>query len=459
MKKNGFGERLKQLLKQKSLTQAQVANAIGTSIPSVNRWTKGGEIEYENLRALADFLEVNWVWLRYGDEAIESLQSAEPDNGPMKDLRREYLNQILDNEARMKAALEMAQIINWEWNVLTGTVTCSENATALFGVTDDHLPNCMMPFTELPLEELISTFGSGVPYNWDFEVTDDAGQTKWFSSRAKLIFDAARRPVKVIGVSADITDRKQAESALAQNEYMLKKIIDIIPVGLWVADESGNICLANPEVQRIWGGAKYVGLDQYGEYKGWWEKDGQPLGAEGWTLARAVKHGETSSPEVVNIEAFDGTNRTIIMHATPLRDAENKIIGAIEINQDITALKDTERTLKTSLAQWQAVFDQEAFAVIQLDENLHIKQVSEQLKQALPDSVKHRQLTDLFDKSLAENIQKQLRDAPRKTISSFQIDKATEAGNSPLYVIHDERQNITPMTLIFCLNAHLTILA
>src|SRR5690606_475417 len=153
--KNGFGERLKALLKQKSLTQGQVALAVGTSIPSVNRWTKGGEIEYENLRSLADFLEVNWVWLRYGDEAIESLQAVEPEKNVMKDLRREYLNQILENEARMKAALEMAQIINWEWNVLTGTVSCSENASELFGVTIEHLPNCMMPFTQLPIEQII----------------------------------------------------------------------------------------------------------------------------------------------------------------------------------------------------------------------------------------------------------------------------------------------------------------
>lgn len=241
MKKNGFGERLKVLLKQKSLTQAQAANAIGTSIPSVNRWTKGGEIEYENLRSLADFLEVNWVWLRYGDEAIESLQAAEPDNGPSKDLRREYLNQILENEARMKAALEMAQIINWEWNVLTGAVTCSENAAELFGVTADHLPNCMLPFTELPIEQLIDTFGSGQPHHWDFEVTGEEGHTKWFSSRAELIYDTVKRPIKVIGISADITARKQAETALTHSEYIQKKIIDIVPVGLWVADETGKI--------------------------------------------------------------------------------------------------------------------------------------------------------------------------------------------------------------------------
>lgn len=455
MKKNGFGERLKVLLKQKSLTQAQVANAIGTSIPSVNRWTKGGEIEYENLRSLADFLEVNWVWLRYGDEAIESLQAASPDNGPMKDLRREYLNQILENEARMKAALEMAQIINWEWNVLTGTVTCSENATQLFGVTADHLPNCIMPFTQLPLEELVTTFGSGQPHNWDFEVTDDTGQTKWFSSRAELIYDAANRPIKVIGVSSDITDRKQAELALAQSEYIQKRIIDIIPVGLWVADETGKICLANPEVQRIWGGAKYVGLEQYGEYRGWWEKNGKELGAEGWTLARAVKHGETSEPEIVNIEAFDGQQRTIIMHATPLKNVGGEIIGAIEVNQDITDLKNTERTLMTSLVQWQAVFDQNEFAVIQLDDKLQIKKVSEKLKQSLKTTAKSKQLTDLLDTVIAEKIMHRLANAPSQTLSSFRIDEGLAGADhrTPIFVVHDERHNIKPMTLIFVLSA------
>lgn len=452
MKKNGFGERLKALLKQNSLTQAQVASAIGTSIPSVNRWTKGGEIEYDNLRALADFLKVNWVWLRYGDEAIESLQSAEPNNSAMKDLRREYLNQILDNEARMKAALEMAQIINWEWNVLTGTVTCSDNAETLFGVTADHLPNCMMPFTQLPLEELITTFGSGSPYNWDFEVITDDGRTKWFSSRAELVFDAAKRPVKVIGISADITDRKQAEMALAHSEYLQKKIIDIIPVGLWVADETGKICLANPEVQRIWGGAKYVGLDQYGEYKGWWEKNGEPLTAEDWTLARAVTEGETSKPEIVNIEAFDGQQRTIIMHATPLKDNENNIIGGIEVNQDVTELKTTERSLKQSLAQWQAIFAQDALAVIQLDEALQIKSLSEKLVKHLKStSANHAQpmLDQFFTESTVKKIIEKLKQPAADALTVFELSEVQSEQNRSIYVIHDERQDIAPMTLVF----------
>lgn len=330
MPKNGFGDRLKDLLKQKGLTQSQVATAAGTSIPSVNRWTRGGEIEYDHLRTLADYLEVNWVWLRYGNEAISSLQDSMSDNGSVSDTRREYLSQIMDSETRMRLALEMAEIVHWEWNVLTDKLSYSDNALSVFDQIPDNFRSTLLPFSDLKLEALIELFSKHEPYQWDFVFEPEISvTTRWFASRGKLIFDLLHRPVKIIAVSAEITNRKLAERALERSEYMMRKIIETIPVGLWAADETSQICLANPEVQRIWGGAKYVKVKDFGLYKGHWEKTGEEVGAEGWTLARAVTHGETSSPEVVNIEAFDGEKRTIIMYATPLFDNDNQIIGAM----------------------------------------------------------------------------------------------------------------------------------
>lgn len=412
MKNNGFGERLKTLLKQNKMTQAQVAAAVRTSVPSVNRWTKGGEIEYTNLRALADFLDVNWIWLRYGDEAIASLQSDMPANNAMTDLRKEYLNQIIDNEAKMKSALEMAEIVNWEWNVLTGTVTCSQNAEAIFGVETSHLPNCMLPFAEAPIDELEETFGQPQPHTWDFAIQAEDGSEKWFSSRARLVYDAAKRPAKVIGISADITARKTTENALAESEYMMRKIIDLIPVGLWAADAEGKICLANPEVKRIWGGAKYVGLEQYGEYKGWWEESGEPVGAEGWTLARAVKNGETSQPETVKIKAFDGQHRIITMFSTPLYNQQDQLIGAIEVNQDISDIKAAEHSLKSSLEEWEIIFQQPLFGVLQLNGD-QISRVSEALVKAFP-AAKNQpcSLDDIFVPDTRKDIEDYLTAKP-----------------------------------------------
>ncbi|MFT7414446.1 MAG: transcriptional regulator with XRE-family HTH domain, partial [Methylophagaceae bacterium] len=307
MQKNGFADRLKILLKQKALTQSQVAMAAGTSVPSVNRWTRGGEIEYDNLRTLADYLEVNWVWLRYGSEAISSLQESMSDDSAVSDTRREYLSQIMESEVRMKSAFEMAEIVHWEWNVLTGKLTYSDNALSIFGQTPNNLRSTLLPFTDLSLEALIELFSKHEPYQWDFLYEQNNSKPpRWFASRGKLIFDLLHRPIKIIAISAEITKRKLAEKALERSEYMMRKIIETIPVGLWVADETSQIYIANPEVKRIWGGAKYVKLKDYGQYKGRWEKTGKKVGAADWTLARAVTSGETSKPEVVNIEAFDG---------------------------------------------------------------------------------------------------------------------------------------------------------
>lgn len=451
MPKNGFGDRLKDLLKQKGLTQSQVATAAGTSIPSVNRWTRGGEIEYDHLRTLADYLEVNWVWLRYGNEAISSLQDSMSDNGSVSDTRREYLSQIMDSETRMRSALEMAEIVHWEWNVLTDKLSYSDNALSVFDQIPDNFRSTLLPFSDLKLEALIELFSKHEPYQWDFVFEPEISvTTRWFASRGKLIFDLLHRPVKIIAVSAEITNRKLAEHALERSEYMMRKIIETIPVGLWAADETSQICLANPEVQRIWGGAKYVKVKDFGLYKGHWEKTGEEVGAEGWTLARAVTHGETSTPEVVNIEAFDGEKRTIIMYATPLFDNDNQIIGAIEVNQDITDLKKTERSLQQSLSQWDAIFDQSLFGIVYFSQDNIILKINERLAsylQKTPSSLTGLSIERVFDATTTFNIGEQIRLMKNHQVIAFQlsgalklVDDERSENEFTMYFVHDNQQ-------------------
>lgn len=348
--KHQFSVRLTALLKEKQLTLVQVANAVGKSVPSIHRWTRGGEIDYENLRALAKFLEVNWIWLRYGDEVIEEFKESISSNQSVANERLEYLSKIMENEARMNLAQDMAGIATWEWNVLTNELQGSPNFEQIFGQSITKTRSHLLPFEALGLTDLIQSFSdTTLVKEWDFNLPQlESESDRWFISRAKLMYDAQNRPNKIVGVSIDITERKQSQKAIEKSEYILRKVIETIPVGLWIADQNGRITVANPEAERIWGGAKLVDLEQYGDYKGWWEDSGKEVGNEGWTLARAVKHGEVSKGETVNIKAFDGAERTIIMSAIPLLDENNKIIGAIEVNQDITDFKSNKEHTKES---------------------------------------------------------------------------------------------------------------
>lgn len=458
MKKNSFSDRLKLLLEQKQLTLAEVARSVGTSTPSVHRWTKGGEIEYENLRLLAKFLDVNWIWLRYGDEALEGLQESLVTNGSVAEERRKFLSEIMENEARMNLAQEMARIVTWQWNVLTDELTASSNSKMIFGQSIDNLHSNLLPFKDLDLESLKAKFSSNrLGWEWDFSLLSNNSDENWFTSRGQLIFDSQDRPIKVVAVSIDITERKRMEKSLERSEYLMRKVMETIPVGLFIADDKGRISTVNPEAERIWGGTKLVELDGYGEYKGWWESTGKQVRGSDWTLARAVEHGQVNRGEVVNIEAFDGELRTIIMSAIPLLDIDNKIIGAIEVNQDITSLKRIEDSLKVTVEQWKSITEQSLIGIAyktSTDDFLHVNARFAELLNSSVEELTHDSLENLFDENTRKLYLKHLDNAHAGEPTKFmvQVKLKAKAGLTEdlwLSVICNPVANSAFKTLVF----------
>jgi diguanylate cyclase (GGDEF)-like protein/PAS domain S-box-containing protein len=127
---------------------------------------------------------------------------------------------------------------------------------------------------------------------------------------------------------------------------VLQQVLAILPVGVWLMDETGKIVYGNPAAQAIWGGARYVGPERFGEYRGWWAATGEPIRAEEWAAARAIRSGETSIDEEIEIECFDGARKVMLNSAIPLRRADDRIEGAIIVNHDITGRKRAEERLR-----------------------------------------------------------------------------------------------------------------
>jgi len=123
------------------------------------------------------------------------------------------------------------------------------------------------------------------------------------------------------------------------DKEVLIKMLQLLPVGVWIMNREGRIIHGNPAGQQIWAGARYVGMAQFGEYKGWRADTGKLIAAEEWAASRAITKGEVSLKEEINIECFDGSSKTILNSAMPIKDADGAIIGAIIVNEDITELK------------------------------------------------------------------------------------------------------------------------
>lgn len=171
------------------------------------------------------------------------------------------------------------------------------------------------------------------------------GQPVWVHATCAIVPDDVGQPRYLVQQAQDISERKRAEAVLRERD-LLKKVLAILPVGVWILDKTGRIVEGNLAAHRIWGGARYVGLKGMGEYRGWWLKTREPIAADAWPATRAITHGETATGDLIEIETFDGHRKIIRNAAMPLRDADGAIEGAVVVNEDITALKTTESALR-----------------------------------------------------------------------------------------------------------------
>jgi diguanylate cyclase (GGDEF)-like protein len=178
-------------------------------------------------------------------------------------------------------------------------------------------------------------------------------EQRWFVSRFTRFIHEDR--TYLIALHENITMQKQADNKRLEMEKTLRNVLEGLPVGVWVMDPSGKIVHGNSEGRRIWAGARYVGPEHFGDYKGWWLDTGQPIAADDWAAARAINKGETSIGEEIRIECFDGSSKIILNSAIPLRDDDGRVNGAIIVNQDITSRKQVEDELLRANASIDAV--------------------------------------------------------------------------------------------------------
>jgi PAS domain S-box-containing protein len=173
-----------------------------------------------------------------------------------------------------------------------------------------------------------------------------------------------------------VEERARADQALRASEELFRRVLELLPVGVWITDKYGRVVHGNPASQDIWAGARYVGIDDYGEYKGWWLDSGKPIEAEQWAAARAIKNGETVLNEEVKIESFDGIYKIILNSAVPIY-RDGVIQGAVIVNQDITQRIQYEQELIHSSQLIESAFNSIDTLIAYMDRDFNFIRVNE----------------------------------------------------------------------------------
>jgi DNA-binding response OmpR family regulator/signal transduction histidine kinase len=287
--------------------------------------------------------------LRKEMEAVEARAQRQ-----LAEARAALLGELQKSKDRLDFALQVGGLGEWELYLKTHAMSRSLRHDQIFGY-DTLLPawNYELFLDHVLPEhraEVDASFKAALADNcvWNVEtrIRHKDGSIGWIASQGQIAVDQTGKPLTMIGIIMDITARKQAELALQEREQQLRAILNLLPVAVFMCDADGKLIDANPAADRIWEAhAPLVGLQQYHNYKGRLPGSDRLLESKDWALAKAVLHGATTLGEEVEIETFDGTRKTILNSALPVRGPQGELLGGVAVNVDITDRKQAEQAL------------------------------------------------------------------------------------------------------------------
>ena len=156
-----------------------------------------------------------------------------------------------------------------------------------------------------------------------------------------------------------MTERIRAEEALTltrgeaeRRAAELQAVLDVAPVAVWITHDpqclriTGNR-YADELIMQVPRGANISASARPGESSVTFKvlRDGQELKPEELPAQVAAATGSAVEPEVLKLEFPEGRVVHLLEGATPLRDAEGRVRGAVAAGADITALKRAEEAL------------------------------------------------------------------------------------------------------------------
>jgi PAS domain S-box-containing protein len=182
----------------------------------------------------------------------------------------------------------------------------------------------------------------------------------WVRTSSAPLRDDEGRIYAAVVMTIDVSDEIMIQLRNEEDRARLRVVLDTLPVGVGITDENGKVMQLNEMVKTIWGGSAPLPetIDHYNIYKAYDPDTGGEVAAEDWGAARALRTGESTIREILDIRRFDGSMGTILHSSVPIRDRSNRTIGALGVIDDITELRKLQRELREIKLKLEAITQQ-----------------------------------------------------------------------------------------------------
>jgi len=177
----------------------------------------------------------------------------------------------------------------------------------------------------------------------------------WVTTTKVPLRDSHGKVIGIVGLGRDITERKLAEEALAQERNLLRTLIDNLPDYIYVKDTKSRFVIGNIAVTHIMGAKtpdELIGKTDFDFYPkelaSKYYADEQRVVRSGQPL---INGQEPVTDQVTHKKGWVSTTKV------PLRDSRGKVIGIVGLGRDITERKLAVEALREAEERFRTIFE------------------------------------------------------------------------------------------------------
>jgi diguanylate cyclase (GGDEF)-like protein/PAS domain S-box-containing protein len=247
---------------------------------------------------------------------------------------------MTETQDSLLRAQRIAAMGNWDWRIPDNRLFWSQEIYRIFGTAPGEFGASYEAFLDRVHEEdralvdaaVRQALATGAGYDLTHRVVLPGGEVRVVRENAEVLLDAQGQPLRMIGTVMDVTDRERTLRALHQSEETLRRVIEGLPVVLWMIDAEGRFVLSEGK-----------GLEVLGR------KPGEVVGQSLFDLYRDHPEVIADTRRALAGQAFACSWQVgeVVFDTrySPLRDRDGTVNGAIGVAIDVTERKHSEDRL------------------------------------------------------------------------------------------------------------------
>jgi PAS domain S-box-containing protein len=263
------------------------------------------------------------------------------------------------DEERLTLALSAAQMGTWDWDIPADKASWAGNSRQIFGLSEtdpnislEYFLSLVKPEDRASVSQAIGrAVEQGDWYESEFRIVRPDGAVRWILGKGKVLRDAAGRPLRMLGVKMDVTDRKRAEEILRESEERFRLIADSTPAYLWMSSPDSENSFINTPL------ATFLGIEEHELGPHWVDfihPDDVAAAVQEFQEAMSVQRDFRAE---FRLRRHDGEYRWVIDLGVPRWSPQGEFLGYAGSLADITPGKLAEDTLRERETQLRLITD------------------------------------------------------------------------------------------------------